>query len=1088
MNIPDELSDLSDDSTHRLVTDTEKNTWDNKADISDIPDVSSFITKDANNLTYYELKTNTGSLIDLEINQSTYVVTLKLKNSDGTVISTDAIDLPLETVVVGGSYDSQTKEVVLTLDNGNEVRFSVADLVSGLQSEITSSNKLESDLVDDSNSGNKFVTTSEKQAWNNKLDSSALNNYVQITDYPTATSAGVVKINSDYGTAKTSVGALISATKTYQQYLDATTSNMFISKGTLENVITGKGLIDNTYYSDATTTTSGLMSSSDKTKLDGIDTGAEVNVQADWDEDDADNDAYIQNKPYLSKYYIGTCSTKNSTKAKVVVCSDFVLETGATIGVIFTNAQTYNGAPSLNVNGTGAIDVQYKQGTAGIRYMWNAGDLIDFTYNGTNWVCHGRGLATTSYYGVTKLSESLVSTSASLASTPSAINKAMLNIISGTPIYSSSATYAVGDMVRYTDNVWKCTTAIDTAESWNANHWEVVDTLQTQIDNKQDTLVSGTNIKTINNQSIVGSGNIEIQGGGGGTSDYSALTNKPSINNVTLSGDKSLSDLGVQPAGNYLTSETDPVFSASASAGITSTDITNWNNKGTGTITGITMNGSSKGTSGVVDLGTVITSHQDISGKQNINDNTLETVNKTIPSAINEVNDIAKGANQALSYASYSAMVTAFNSLDDDEYNVGQNVYIITTEVPDLWVSSVESTSSTYTYVDDATIISALETNGYIQVGYYKLSMLETQKVDLTNYVTNTDYASDSTGGVIKTSSNVYGTGVSSGSLIASVKSYDDYPSASNNMFISKGTLENAITGKGLGTYSKPSGGIPKSDLTSTVQTSLGKADTSVQKDGGSAVQTIALSSGTGTTALGVKSRASSSYVSFTNSSNWLGSIGVTSDKKPTFYNGSSYMLAYTSDIPTALSSLSDDSTHRLVTDTEKSTWNGKQAELVSGTNIKTINNTSILGSGNISLPQVTDSYSASTTDSYSCNYVNNNFQGSYNLITDGSAVKTGRQVDGKDEWVKRFSFTTSGNNTYTKSLGFVLNDVIITKLEGTEISNTGNWWNANIGDTQSSGNYAQNVRLMHDNSTIVLTSNANFRTTYIDVYYIYRS
>ena len=35
----------------------------------------------------------------------------------------------------------------------------------------------------------------------------------------------------------------------------------------------------------------------------------------------------------------------------------------------------------------------------------------------------------------------------------------------------------------------------------------------------------------------------------------------------------------------------------------------------TGTITGITMNGSSKGTSGVVDLGTVITSHQDISGK-----------------------------------------------------------------------------------------------------------------------------------------------------------------------------------------------------------------------------------------------------------------------------------------------------------------------------------------------------------------------------------------------------------------------------------------------------------------------------------------
>lgn len=37
----------------------------------------------------------------------------------------------------------------------------------------------------------------------------------------------------------------------------------------------------------------------------------------------------------------------------------------------------------------------------------------------------------------------------------------------------------------------------------------------------------------------------------------------------------------------------------------------------TGTITGITMNGSSKGTSGVVNLGTVLTAHQDISGKEN---------------------------------------------------------------------------------------------------------------------------------------------------------------------------------------------------------------------------------------------------------------------------------------------------------------------------------------------------------------------------------------------------------------------------------------------------------------------------------------
>lgn len=145
-------------------------TLNQKANRSEIPDVSSFITKDVNNLTNYELKTNTGSLINLEINNSTYVVTLQLKNSSGTVISTGTIDLPLETVVVGGRYDNNTKKVILTLENGNTVEFSVADLVAGLQTEITSQNKLASDLVDDTNSGNKFVTTSDKTNWNAKYN------------------------------------------------------------------------------------------------------------------------------------------------------------------------------------------------------------------------------------------------------------------------------------------------------------------------------------------------------------------------------------------------------------------------------------------------------------------------------------------------------------------------------------------------------------------------------------------------------------------------------------------------------------------------------------------------------------------------------------------------------------------------------------------------------------------------------------------------------------------------------------------------------------------------------------------------------
>lgn len=54
-------------------------------------------------------------------------------------------------------------------------------------------------------------------------------------------------------------------------------------------------------------------------------------------------------------------------------------------------------------------------------------------------------------------------------------------------------------------------------------------TVVTDVSDKQDTLVSGTNIKTINNESILGSGNITIQGGG---SSYTAGDNIDITNDV----------------------------------------------------------------------------------------------------------------------------------------------------------------------------------------------------------------------------------------------------------------------------------------------------------------------------------------------------------------------------------------------------------------------------------------------------------------------------------------------------------------------------------------------------------------------------
>ncbi len=123
-------------------------------------------------------------------------------------------------------------------------------------------------------------------------------------------------------------------------------------------------------------------------------------------------------------------------------------------------------------------------------------------------------------------------------------------------------------------------------------------------------------------------------------------------------------------------------------------------------------------------------------GKQDASNNSgLNTTDKSIVGAINEVDAVAKGANQAKGFASYSALITEINSASSTAYKVGQSFFVQTLEVPDLWILSVENSSSTYTYTTDAAFITATGTSTGQQVGYYKLAQLETQKVDLSNYV-----------------------------------------------------------------------------------------------------------------------------------------------------------------------------------------------------------------------------------------------------------------------------------------------------------------------------------------------------------------
>lgn len=140
------------------------------------------------------VSTKYGASLSLTIDNSTYVVTAQLKDQDGNNLgSAQTVDLPLESVVVNGSYDSTNKKIVLTLQNGNTIDIPVADLVSGLQTEITSDNKLSADLVDDTSTTNKFVTASEKATWNAKQDA--------------LTAGANITIEEDSGTGDTVISA-----------------------------------------------------------------------------------------------------------------------------------------------------------------------------------------------------------------------------------------------------------------------------------------------------------------------------------------------------------------------------------------------------------------------------------------------------------------------------------------------------------------------------------------------------------------------------------------------------------------------------------------------------------------------------------------------------------------------------------------------------------------------------------------------------------------------------------------------------------------------------------------------------------------
>ena len=159
--------------------------------------------------------------------------------------------------------------------------------------------------------------------------------------------------------------------------------------------------------------------------LSASDVGADASGSADK--------ALISAKEYtdtevtaIKNIWYGTCTTAAETASKVVTTTtgDFTLKEGATVYVLFNTDNTSTSRITLNVDGTGDTAVNLNSTNGMTAYQIAAKQVICFVYDGESFRVQGGSLATTTYYGLTKLSSSTSSTSTTMAATPSAVKEA----------------------------------------------------------------------------------------------------------------------------------------------------------------------------------------------------------------------------------------------------------------------------------------------------------------------------------------------------------------------------------------------------------------------------------------------------------------------------------------------------------------------------------------------------------------------------------------------------------------------------------------------------------------------------------------
>ena len=250
-SIPKNLSEMVEDSSHRVVSDSEKTTWNNKQNklsFDDNPTANS-----SNPVKSGGVKVALDSKVDkvdgkqLSSNDYTDEDKMKIANlgtSSTRNVGLSAGDIPL--LNSNGKLDENVVPAVAITDT----------FEASSESEMLALTAQKGDICIRSDVSKTYILKTEP--------ASSIGNW-KVLKTPTDS---VSSVNGKTGSVSLSSQDLTDAED-------------------LVRVVEGKGLSSNDY------------TTAEKSKLAGIESGAKKNVQSDWNSTDTNSDAYIKNKPTI---------------------------------------------------------------------------------------------------------------------------------------------------------------------------------------------------------------------------------------------------------------------------------------------------------------------------------------------------------------------------------------------------------------------------------------------------------------------------------------------------------------------------------------------------------------------------------------------------------------------------------------------------------------------------------------------------------------------------------------------------------------------------------------------------------------------